>query len=238
VTDLELDRTRDIAAILRDAIALWQSRWRVFLLIAIAVIVPVEVAIFGVGLGEISDRFDADTSRQMLLLEAGVSWLLTTPLLTTMTMRALVDQQTGAREAITRGLELFLPALLVTVIVTAAGVVGLFLLIVPGVIVLIRLAFVVEIVAVEDLRGADAVRRSWLLSDGNFWRILGITIGVYLLTGAAEQLVLFPFAEIARAVDSQALVLLGTIIGDVIALPIATIALALLFFDLRARQAS
>lgn len=235
---IDLERRRDVGEILRDAVALWAARWRTFLVIAIVVVVPIELIIFGIGLGELTDHYDADVSTRMLLLEVGVSWLLTTPLLTAMTIRALVEPERGAREAIVRGMELFVPALAVTIVATAAVIGGLFLLVLPGIFLAVRLAFVVEAVAVDDVRGAEALRRSWDLTSANFWRVLGITLLIMFLASAASQLVLLPFTEWASSADRQGIALAGTIIGAVITQPLVVIGSALLFFDLRARHSA
>lgn len=234
---IELERQRDVGEIIRDAFTLWWASPLRFVLIAIAVIVPIEVAIFGLGLGQLSGPYDEKPSTQMLALEVGVSWLLTTPLLTAMTIRALVSPEISIREAIIRGTELFVPALVVTVM-TAALVIGGLVLILPGIFLAVRLAFVVEAVAIDDLRAGEALRRSWQLTDRNFWRVLGISVGVYLIVGVVSSLIAFPFASIARNADAQGIALAGTILGNVITLPVTVIAMTLLFFDLRARQAA
>jgi len=115
---------------------------------------------------------------------------------------------------------------------------GLFLLVLPGIFLAVRLAFVVEAVAVDDLRGGEALRRSWLLTDRNFWRVLGISVGIYLIASGVSALIALPFTGIARNADAQGIALAGTILGNVITLPLTVIASTLLFFDLRARQSA
>lgn len=234
---IELERQRDVGEIIRDAFTVWWASPGRFVLIAIAIIVPIEVAVFGLGLGQLTGPYDEKPSTQMLGLELGVSWLLTTPLLTAMTIRALVSPEISIREAIVRGMELFVPALVVTVM-TAALVIGGLLFILPGLFLAVRLAFVVEAVAIDDVRGADALRRSWQLTEGNFWRVLGISIGIYLIASGVSALIGLPFTGIARNADAEGIALAGAILGNVITLPVTVIASTLLFFDLRARQAA
>jgi hypothetical protein len=235
---IELERQRDVGEIIRDAFTAWWASPGRFVLIAIAIIVPIEVAIFGLGLGQLTGPYDDKPSTQMLGLELAVSWLLTTPLLTAMTIRALVSPEISIREAIVRGMELFVPALVVTVMTAALVIGGLFLLILPGLFLAVRLAFVVEAVAIDEVSGEQALRRSWQLTDGNFWRVLGISVGIYLIASGVSALISLPFTGIARNADAQGIALAGTILGSVITLPVTVIASTLLFFDLRARQSA
>lgn len=235
---IELERPRDVGEIIRDAFTVWWASPGRFVVIALAVILPIEIAIFGLGLGQLTGPYDEEPSTQVLGLELGVSWLLTTPLLTAMTIRALVSPEISIREAIVRGMELFVPALVVTAMTAVAVIGGLFLLVLPGIFLAVRLAFVVEAVAVDDLRGGEALRRSWLLTDRNFWRVLGISVGIYLIASGVSALIALPFTGIARNADAQGIALAGTILGNVITLPLTVIASTLLFFDLRARQSA
>jgi len=233
---IELERPRDVGEIIRDAFRVWWAGPGRFVVIAIAVILPIEVVIFGLGLGQLRGPYEDDPSREVMGLELGVSWLLTTPLLTAMTIRALVAPEIGIREAIVRGTELFLPALVVTVMTAVVVVGGLFVLILPGIFLAVRLAFVVEAVAIDDARAGEALRRSWQLTDGNFWRVLGISLGIYLIAAGIAAVIALPFDGIARNADAQVWALAGRIIGSVITLPVTVIASTLLYFDLRARQ--
>jgi hypothetical protein len=235
---IELERRREIDEIIRDAFTVWWASPGRFVLIAIAVIVPIEVAIFGLGLGQLTGPYDDKPTTQVLALEAGVSWLLTTPLLTAILVQALVAPESSTREAIVRGLELFVPAVAVTAMTAALVIAGLFVFILPGIFVAVRLAFVVEALVIDGVRGGEALRRSWQVTDRSFWRVLGISLGFYLVAGGVSALIQLPFAGIARNADAQGAALAGTVVGNVITLPVVVIAMTLLFFDLRARQAA
>jgi hypothetical protein len=233
---IELDRPRDGGEIVRDALMLYRAHPLTYLLIAFVIVVPVDLAVFGIGLGQLSDGYDDNTSTSMLLLESGVTLLVVSPLVTTMIIRALTAERPSAGPAIQAGLELFAAALAVIVLAFVPIVAGFFLLIVPGIVLWVRLAVVVEALVIDGTRGPDALRRSWELTAGNFWRVLGITLLILFLAGAVAQVILLPFDAWARSADSQGIALAGTIIGGVITQPFAVIGSALLYFDLRARQ--
>jgi hypothetical protein len=57
-----------------------------------------------------------------------------------------------------------------------------------------KLSLVPSALMIERMRLSDAVRRSWTLTRGAFWRTLGIEWLVQLIVGIAAQVVSFPFA--------------------------------------------
>lgn len=109
-------------------------------------------------------------------------------------------------------------------------------------------------VVIEELGALAAVRRSWELTRGNWWRILGITLVVSLLVGVVSQVVMIPLslltgylAEVASPHGGS-----GQDAGVAVAVGIATAVLsalvgalgyafqtsvmALLYMDLRMRK--
>lgn len=60
-----------------------------------------------------------------------------------------------------------------------------------------KLAFVPTAIVVERLGIIAAVRRSWTLSKGSFWRILGTLLLVYVILSVAQQLVSLPLTFLA-----------------------------------------
>jgi len=104
------------------------------------------------------------------------------------------------------------------------------LLIVPGLIAMVRLAFVPVIVAAEGDRSSQPFERSRQLAKGRMWRILGVLLPLSLVDAAAGFLllgrisgvdnarVLFSIAECGLAVVSQ-LVTVATLLLYLDALP-------------------
>lgn len=128
-----------------------------------------------------------------------------------------------------------------------------------GVIVLVywlmaKLAFVPAAIVLERRRVLDAVRRSWTLTRGHFWRILGILLltsvilsGV-LMVAMIPLFVMIPFAVMLFAPNSEpgaiavVLIVLGLIayamlsIASAITLVAQSAVPALLFVDVRMRK--
>ncbi|MDY6776985.1 MAG: hypothetical protein SVQ76_02655 [Candidatus Nanohaloarchaea archaeon] len=63
-------------------------------------------------------------------------------------------------------------------------VAGLFLLVIPGIYLLLALFFWSVYVAVEDVSFVEAMQRSWSVTKGHKWRLLGLLIVVGLVNAA------------------------------------------------------
>lgn len=117
-----------------------------------------------------------------------------------------------------------------------------------------KLAFVPTAIVVERRSIVDAVRRSWRLTVGHFWRILGITLLVSIILSVALQIVslpvsfLAPFASIlVNPNDSPEASIAVTLVLTVLSLALLAVATAvtlvaqsavpaLLYLDVRMRS--
>jgi membrane-anchored glycerophosphoryl diester phosphodiesterase (GDPDase) len=105
-------------------------------------------------------------------------------------------------------------------------------------ILLVRLYFVPQLVVLEGKRGVDALRASWELTRGFSLRVAGVLLVGQVLYTLAGGLIATPVAAVAREVDSSALSLAATAVGETLAVAPIGIFAALLYFDLRSRQAA
>jgi hypothetical protein len=232
---VKLERTRTLAELLGDAFALYGVHLRAFLAIGLAIVVPVELIVGGIGLGQLGGRFDADVSLSELLIGAVTTYLVTAPLVTSMVILTL--RGAARRTAIQDGLELFVPVLVAVILVALAAAIGLLALVIPAVIAVIRLLFVTQAVVLDGRRGPDALARSWELSRGSFWRILGVQLLAMVTVQLAGSLVAVPFVALAKAADREVIALIGTILSQALTLPLVATITTLLYFDLRERAA-
>jgi len=241
---LELRRKRDLGRILDDSFAVYRANFGTLALIAAAVVVPVYLLVYGVGLGWLWSGYDArasgtelelgDAAEQVAGLAAQL--LVVTPLVTAMTVHvvrtAAEDRRASARDAIAVGLDLF-PKLLLAIALVGLGVFGGFmLLIVPGVILAVRWMVVSQVVVVEGRGGSEALRRSFDLTRGRFWASFLVLFVLSLLAGVLSAIVLAPLEYAAEEADTMALSLLGQVIGSVLTLPLVAVAYTLLYFSL------
>ena len=75
-----------------------------------------------------------------------------------------------------RGARATAHSVVASVIVAALTVLGLVLLVVPGVYVALSFFFVRQEIAVEDKGVVEALRDSWALTDGDRWELLGLAV--------------------------------------------------------------
>ena len=124
--------------------------------------------------------------------------------------------------------------------------VGLFFLLVPLVLLLVYLAYwsvAVPAVMIEGLSSIEALRRSFRLVRGQWWRVFGIWAVVVLVTIGLAFISSIPFM-VGDAVAGlggadtlgSAMLALDGIVVPVVALPVPAIAGTLLYYDLRVRK--
>src|SRR5262249_56571961 len=111
------------------------------------------------------------------------------------------------------------------------NLVGL-VLILPGValalVLTIRLGPAPYVAATEPMGPGQAIRRSWRLTRGFFWRTLGILLVMTLVTA----LISLPFAQFHTPLANLALVPLA----EVLASPLVALTWIVVLYDLRLRR--
>lgn len=244
---LQLQRKRDLGAILDDSFAIYRANFGTLLLLSAIVVVPVYLLVFGVGLGWLWSDYDvakgseiklSDVSETLVGLAAQL--LVVTPLVTAMVVHAVRTMADGAKpragEAIRAGVDVF-PALLGAILLVALGVLGgLVLLIVPGVILAVRWIVVSQVVVLEGLRGGEALNRSFELTRGHGWFSFLLLFVLNLLVGVLSAVVLVPLGAAAESADTMALSMLAQIISSVLSLPLVAVAYTLLYYSLKAEK--
>jgi len=138
---------------------------------------------------------------------------------------------------------------LVLLVLPGGAVLALLSLVVPGAVLWGSLALTTPALVLEHLGPIRALRRSWRLAFRDFWRVWGIRALSVLLGWVMQSLLLVPFATLgallayalgARGDDqlplvALACVVLGSILGGIIAQPFLAGVLALLYVDRRMR---
>lgn len=106
-----------------------------------------------------------------------------------MFVRAQNNDKISVGAALKRGLKRFFPALGAFILTGLVVLIGLIALIAPGIYLLIRLIHVHSIVANENVGPIQAMKRSFALTRGRFFDVVGaITIGIVI--GALSQIIL------------------------------------------------
>jgi hypothetical protein len=150
--------------------------------------------------------------------------------LTWAAMRALLELEPPLGRAARMGLRRFWSVLLLSLLVGLSVGLGLVLLVVPGLVVLVRLAVVMPVLFVEDLRGRAALRRSWALVRGRSWAVAG----VLLLAGFVGGLASVAGSELVALLGLPREI--GGVVASILVSPLAALLAGAVYIDLRARE--
>ena len=147
--------------------------------------------------------------------------------------RALADgRELDVGQALRAGFEVVVPAAAAVALAAIGITAGALLLVLPGIWLAVRWAFVAQAVVVGGERGVEAVRASAGLVDGNWWATCGRLL-VLNLVGAAIGLVTgLPAAAITNGVVYVVLITIGTAAS----VAYTSVAVTVLFFDRIARR--
>lgn len=222
-TALDLNTPRTVGQILDAAFRTFGRRPLLFISLAAIVLVPYGTATV---LLERAKHVPATTEFLLLLADLAV----VNPFVSALQMQALLDLGTGGRPAvrdvIRRGIKV-LPVVAAADIIAAIGeFAGLLFFLIPGVIIALRLAVVAPAAASEPITWPEALSRSFALTRGNAWRVLGLLL---------IQGVLLSLALGVESASSVAAAIIGAVLW-IIAQAFCTLMINLLYFDLRARQ--
>jgi hypothetical protein len=213
------------AGVLGEAWAMYKAHWRH--LLPIALVVYVAVGLVSLLLALLLDRWAAG------LLAALVS-LIATFWLQGALVKAIDDVRDG-RPDLSLG-ETFarvrpqLVAIIVAGVLAAIGVIlGLILLIIPGLYLLTRWILIIPVIVLEGRTAGESFGRSWGLVRGFAWNVFGvIVLTILILIGfrIALEIILFPLSDEIQS-------LLTELIAGTLATPFAALAWTLLYFRLR-----
>jgi hypothetical protein len=239
---IDLQRSRDLGEILGGAFRLYRSRFSLFAIIAFAVVVPVDVLIYGVA-GEWLWT-DPDWGDSLPVGAAVATWLapwlVTTPLITAGHVHAVMDLGAGREPSPGRALAAAarrLTPVAAAVSLSALGSsLGLIFLVVPGVYLWTRWFLSAQAVVAEDLGPLEGMERSADIVRGQWWRIFGTALVITLIAGILAALLGVSLQATGFEVGIGPLALLGQIVADAISLSFAALAGTLLYFDARARK--
>jgi hypothetical protein len=236
---VDLNRPRDLNALLSESLALYRRHFLTFVAISLAVVVPVYAAVFGIGLGQFSGGYDASLPSAAAPVPIIVQVLVVDPLVAAIVLHALRGMAAGERphagRSIQAGLDVF-AAVFWPVLIAFACEAGTIVTVIVPLVLLVRWYFVPQIVVAEGRRGTEALRASWEVTRGFAWRTAGFVVVGRVLYALGGALLATPIAILAKAVDSQAVSLAASTLGEaLVAAPIGIFS-ALLYYDLRARH--
>lgn len=162
-------------------------------LVTVALVTALPVTVF-VATSELAYGPPVGTSAESLrtlvqLLPAALLAPISTAATTVIAIDLLRGRPTSASRALESVAERFWPMAAVSAITVTGLAVGLFALIIPGLILLILWLFAAQVVLLERRGVREAFRRSVALVRGAFWWTLGGFLAISLTVGLAAKLV-------------------------------------------------
>jgi hypothetical protein len=234
---------RRIGELLRAAFQLYQRHWRTLMAIAAVVVVPLTLLQYGAGHWfrtngqQLQDQGAASSSLWAVAgawLLAALVGLLLYQVLTGAITRNIAAEVTGQdlnlEQSYRFGFARLGPILVVSILVGLATLLGLIVLIIPGIYIGVRLAVSTQALVVEDRRGTQAMRRSWELVGGHWWHAAFTMLVAGLITGVVNAVITAPFSAGAWFLQGVA-----AAVATTVTLPYGALVGVLLYLDLRAR---
>ncbi|HZA89593.1 MAG TPA: hypothetical protein VE401_05120 [Solirubrobacterales bacterium] len=218
-----------LSRVLRRAATAFRSEWAFLLLLVLIIFVPLgflEALIGQVDADELSPELG------LVAVTVVVTALMGEVLYSGAVAALLAKTPAGEQPSIARLVrELAWGRLIAAdVLVSLLVVIGLVLLIAPGVIFLAWFAFVAPVIEIEDRGLRDSFWRSRELVRGRFWIVLAIILGVTLASEAA----ITGLVELAHSVLGEGLLAewLAESAGDVLTNPPYAVVVVLLAVEL------
>jgi hypothetical protein len=242
VNQLQLQQPRDVGALFRDSLSVFLRHAWLFILLSAAVVVPVEVAVEGIGLEMLTSSYDESPALAETAVPTVVGFLVMTPIITAICIYALQTIAAGEKPAAGRvfvaGFEAFTP-LFGAVLLAAIGIaIGFLALILPGIYLAVRWYFVPQAVVIEGARGPAALTRSSQVVAGFWWRTFALVLLANLAIALPGFILLAPFTGIAESTDDSVWALVGTILTTSVTTPFVALYSTLLYYDLLARRSA
>jgi hypothetical protein len=235
---LDLDRPRDLSAIVSTAFSTWWHHLGVFIALAAIPVFPAIFLLDGVWGRQLSDPDNTDVAAAVT--SGAMQNLIIAPLVTAMHVLVVMGLARGEHpsvgSALSDGLRV-LPRVSVAVLLyTLCVVAGTIALIIPGIFLAVRLYFAAQAAVVDEATGTHALRRSWNLVEDQWWRTFGILIVLAIVSGLLALPLGFVTQIIGDSADNGPLYVLGSAIAQTVTLSFTALAGTILFFDLRTRK--
>lgn len=185
--------------------------------------------------------FDTLPANGVLLLVTLLTQTLITGLLMVVVGRAVLGKAITFAEA-WADFKPRLPALLgLTIVVTIITMIGTFLLIIPGVAAYVFLALATPALVLERGTVGSAMKRSFNLVSGSWWRVFGYLLVALLITTVISFVIQLPVSMSLpvsgeMSTGQQLMSEIGYGIAQTITVPFASAVTALIYIDQRIRR--
>jgi|GEM_PF-349316 len=191
-----------VGTIVSDTFATFFKNWFSFSSIAVLVYLPIVlamVAIFGFDITNPEAFAAADPSVLVItIIATSIVSMLSLAVMMAAISYGAIEDQAGSRatfgDMLVVGLKNFIPVIAAMVLTTVLYMLGLVLLVVPGIIVMVMLSVTTQVIVAEGKGPIDAMKRSAELTSGYKWPVFGALIVVYIVTQIAVSLLNIPLS--------------------------------------------
>jgi hypothetical protein len=232
----DIERERSVGEILSAALAMYRRYPLLFASLAVGVIAPYELAKLALtGAGPLGGGGSGDAGA-IVLFEL-LYYVLVGPLISALHVHAVVEIGAGRAPRLgpvaQRGLRVLPVVAAAQVVAGILIALGFLALIIPGILLSLGWAVVAQTAAIDNEGWMPALGRSRKLTAGHYLHVLGLQLTIGLLTGLVGFLAGVATTGNATSVTT---VLIGIAVYTVLA-SFTALSLAILYFDLRAREA-
>lgn len=248
------DAPQPVGLLITSAIDAYKARWRPLTAIGLVAAAPVALLEAGISLAGDRDPFaqpvSATDPRAVVPDPATLIPALLSLVLFSVASAACVHLVAEGREgrevswsaALTFGLGRSAGVLAASLLVLVVVMLGLFALVVPGIWLAVALALTTPALVLERLGPVAAMRRSFALVRGQWWRTAAVVgLGAVLAIGIV-LVVVVPATTLALAFDSLgarvAISAIADTVGSALLLPFVVGVLTLLYLDRQGREAA
>jgi hypothetical protein len=189
-------RRYSLGDILLGAWAIFKAHAQTILVVTLIIYIPVNIVLSFVPVNELVDEQGLRGFRlymQLMRLLEGVFGVLVTMSVAFIADRAVRGETTGIGDALRGAFSRWWPVIWTGILARLILIGLLLLLIVPGVVWAVYYAFVVYVVTLRDSSGKRALDYSKALVKGQWWRVLGLTLAIWLLGTISAVVPVVPF---------------------------------------------
>jgi hypothetical protein len=155
---------------------------------------------------------------------------------------AYLGEHAGAGESLGLLARRLIPLVIAWVFVVLISIAGFFLLILPGIWLSVKLCMTFSAIAFERAGPFAAIGRSWRLTRGNWWRVFGTLVVVFLIAFVVNFALTAVLGIVAAGADNLSelafalLATLITLLTYVLTYPLWASVLTVIYYDLRVRN--
>ena len=245
-------RPLSVGEMLDAGFRLFRARFWTLVLCVLVPVVPLTIVATGVQASVDPNAFDLDSSESVDsgtalagTLVASLIQFAAAALAIAACFRvisaAYLGEHAGVAESLRNGLGRLLPLIVAFFLVVVLVVLGLLALIVPGIWIAVKLSMVFPAVVFERTGPFAAIGRSWALTKGNWWRVFGTLLVVFLITFVLQLVLGGVVGGILGASDvselTAAIVLtLVNLIALALTYPLWASVTSVVYYDLRVRN--